>query len=174
MSAQTHLKALRAAAAVTGSANRALRPALPAIAATTLAATQLISCATPSQPDPQPLTSTPTAAQPVHDSGADCSDKATIKERFDCCDAVELQAPGCTLCDPLYDETRRVEHPNCLPYTAAPPAQFLEYCKRALDQHHVDLTEEEIGISCTPWGPPAPPMMGALTLQELLAMEQPA
>ena len=164
MSSNLHDKGLRAAAAVTGKGRRAL--GLKGGVGLALVA-QLVGCQSAPQPNEEPLVDASNPPPLEQAEPAPVCAQEEVKERVACCQERDFDAKGCEVCDPYAGEGR-VEIEGCLSHYTLPGGHALNLCKEAVLKYHPDATEDEIMMSCTPWGPPAPPVMGALTLRQLL------
>lgn len=168
MSSNLQEKGLRAAAAVTGCGRRALKGSVP-IGLALVA--QLVGCQSAPQPSDEPLVDTSNPPQVEQPTPAPVCDQENLQERVSCCEELEFEAEGCEVCDPYIGEGR-VEIEGCISHYMINGPQTLDLCRETILKHHPDADDAHIMASCTPWGPPAPPVMGALTLRQLLELEE--
>lgn len=166
----SHRHALRAALAVTG---RARRPLIHTAIVCALA-TSPLACAQPNDPKPDSVptsstTSTETSGTPtsvVNDETAtnpraDCVDDEG-QTSWECCVENRLDADGCDICEERFVSSDK-------------PIACLScgYFGRDMCCPDVQDMMEEVGLSnegdplgCAPWGPPAPPVYSARTLND--------
>lgn len=188
-------RALRAAAAVTGKGRRALTAGAPAVGVV-LASMLVGGCADPSEGEEpgawalaessveQRVDAGTDAAADLatDDAGADlsstpdmavvasCEDES-LAARWGCCVAASFASAGCDVC--AHDSLGQPATSSCMscPQVLEVATDWSNYelcCEQSVRQHVSEPTEQELFGACTPWGPPAPPVMGARKLMELL------
>lgn len=185
-------RALKAAAAVTGKGRRAL--SAPAAAGVVLASMLVGGCAESTRVDEPEAWALTEAADQAADAGADLSPVATadagqdlssppdlavvascadesLAKRWACCVASNFANAGCEVC--AHERLKLTAQSSCM--ACGPVLQASQdwsnyelCCEQSVRQHVADPSQLEIQVACTPWGPPAPPVMGARKLVELL------
>lgn len=190
-------RALRAAAAVTGKGRRALTTGAPAVGVV-LASMLVGGCADPGEGEESGVwtLAEPSVEQrqdagqdvaadlePVsYDAGPDlsstpdmavvasCADES-LATRWGCCVAAGFASAGCDVC--AHDSLAQPATSSCMacPDVLAAAEEWSNYelcCEQSVRQHVAHPSQQELAAACTPWGPPAPPVMGARKLMELL------
>jgi hypothetical protein len=92
----------------------------------------------------------------------DCVDSEGVTQ-WQCCERTQLTGQGCELCAESTDD-RPMACLSC--YHAA--EQWGECCERLTSSQDIEpFSGAASMLGCSPWGPPAPPSRGGLTLREL-------
>lgn len=189
-------RALKAAAAVTGKGRRAL--STPAAAGVVLASMLVGGCAdsnrveeaeawaltegAKSRVDAGPDASADLSPAVTYDASQDLSsppdqgvvascDDESLATRWACCVASDFANAGCEVC--AHQSLALPQQEACM--ACGPVLQASQdwpnyelCCAQSIVQYVSEPSQQEIIAACTPWGPPAPPVMGARKLVELL------